>query len=72
MKTKIKSKPAIDNQQALDAMLAEAMKQPGVAAAMQLIETAEKYSQPAKGYSAYIDWQRYPVLSTNCSLLQPA
>jgi hypothetical protein len=74
MNTEPLGKQVVDKQQQLNDMLAEAMKQPGLEIAIQLMEAAEKSSQPAKEFASYIDWHRFPVLSTTCGSpdLEPA
>jgi hypothetical protein len=67
---KTKTQP-VDNQQALNKMLAEALKQPGVADVMQLAETADRFSKTADRYGVYIDWQRFPGLSSSCICPEP-
>jgi len=57
----------VDIQKELNDLLDEAMKQPGIAVAMELMEASEKYSRSANEYANYIDWQRFPVLYTSCN-----
>jgi hypothetical protein len=56
----------IDIQQQANDLLVEAMKQPGVAVMMELMEASEKYSRPITEYSSYFDYQRLPF-HTSCN-----
>jgi hypothetical protein len=48
-------------------LLAEAMKQPGVYAAMEAMELAEKYTRPVSAFGEIIEWQRFPAFFTSCN-----
>jgi len=56
-----------DSQSDLDRLLAEAMKQPGIATAMQLAEESEKYLRATAGYDNYLAWEQSPSCFSSCS-----
>jgi hypothetical protein len=57
---------AVDIQQQANDLLAEALKQPGLAVVMELMEAAERYSRPITEYDSYINCQRLPF-HTSCN-----
>ena len=54
-------------QQQVDELLSEAMKQPGVMEAMEAFDQAEKANNAAAAYSSYIEWFRVPAAHNACS-----
>ncbi len=47
-------------------LLAEAMKQPGVKAVMDVFDAADKYHRQTGEFANYIDWQRFPSSFSSC------
>lgn len=43
----------------LDDVLAEAMRQPGVAAVVEAYEASDKFNRPVTEYNALVEWQRF-------------
>lgn len=65
-KNKRKKSKAIANQQELANALDEAMKQPGINVAMEVIAFAEKQLSSLAPYNAYIDWSKSSIVTTAC------
>ena len=53
-------------------LLAEAMKQPGVGAAMEVFESTDKYSGPVTQYNSLVEWQRFLTSFSSCDTSSPA
>jgi len=52
--------------QQVNELLAEAMKQPGVKAILDVFEAADKYDRQATEYANHIDQQRIPASFSSC------
>ena len=55
----------------LDRLLEEAMKQPGIAAAMQLAASSEKYFATVANYDNYVSAEQVPSFFSSCSIEAP-
>jgi hypothetical protein len=72
MKSKSKKPQVVDVQQKGNDLLAEAMKQPGVMAVLNVFEASDKYDRQSSEYSNFIDRQRFPTSFSSCHTIQPA
>ena len=62
-----KSKPVVD----VSKLLAEALKQPGIATVVEVYEMAEKFDRPVSEFNAIVEWQRYPAVVSSCDSTHP-
>lgn len=51
---------AQNDQNELNRLIDEAMKQPGIKDVMHAMEVSEAYSKSAEEVALYVGWQRYP------------
>jgi hypothetical protein len=56
-----------NSQSELDRLLEEAMKHPGIAAAMQLAASSERYFGTVASYDNYISAEQVPCIFSSCS-----
>jgi hypothetical protein len=68
MKTELKvANPCLPSSQSeLDRLLAEAMKQPGIADALKLTEASEQYVATLAGYETYFAWEESRSCFSSC------
>jgi len=52
--------------------LREALKQPGIKTALDVLEATEKSSAIVKSYEAYVAWETLPSPSCNLDVTVPA